>query len=1247
MKFLACIFMAFCGVQFVSAQNIAEAAVSDTLFVYQPGGRLDVYPPAVVKSVVEDDKQLVVTTIDGQNRVYKQAVVDSVGHSAPRNMPVFTSFKFNNKFNGGLYTDVLCEIGANGLITGSASVIGKWLTPSFQLSASEAEVYIGRTRQRSKVSRLSFAEPVDYVVALPGCQILTLSKDTQEPVDPVDPVDPVVPDYSLDENAVKIALTSDMLSTNAPTMLENEGLPMLLDGNEYTFFHSTWRASGYETLPLDSCPWIEVNLPEAIHNLQFRYETREANQRWPLALRIDVSEDGGTWTAVKSFNSETDGIPQASLTWWTSPVIDLGNDYKYLRIVCTQAAYKNYLCMAELELYKVTGSSSEPTPVVVPTLGDGESLDWQPFGTKYTVSVDWPTDRAVAVPSIYITTDEGRLPYNKTTYLTGTFRIDGAGVFPDMEETPVNIKGRGNSSWAGENGKSPYRLKFDEKVKPFGMTKGKSWVLLANNIRNSMLTNAIGMKVAQMAGAAGANHIVPVELYINGEYRGSYNFTEKTGFSNNSIDLVDESRAALLELDTYTDETIYRSDFYYVPVKIHEPDLEDLFALTQLSSTDIMNDFNEMVYAASLGEDISRWVEVDTFAAFYLTNEFIMNLELMHPKSTFLYKEFVGDSDDLWKFGPIWDLDWSFGHELNGGYFSTGATSDYLTARNMECNSLWKALRKAGPTLDKAYYKAWTRLLRLGGVEELMDFCQQYYDYASTSFTHNATMWGDGYNYGSQVSQAQTWLQKRAEYIYNGLTPYDLSEELPEDEEWQPYGEVEVPDPIDTTPYDRVRDAIQNLLANADAYACNPNDKTHLDNTIAQQDNVVAKATSDLQVATSKDILKSAFVDFLSTDELEIKAPLELTDIFLDNPAPVEDTLGWYWSEMPHAFDSIHAVADFLDQPGAFLSQKVTLPAGTFQWYALALTRTGYKSAIFVDDETRQVRCATTRMANTLEEARTWFDQGNGVTTLTFTLTESAQKEMGLKADDTTGDHWTVWSNFRLFMTDKPVKPTVKEEQYKDALASVKDNTQYRILTHYNGSAFTTATYYLSRQGRLVGEKTDEDIFMFVQTEGKVGTGNTDFFASPGWQTDAYFTNPTLSNNSSGDIISRGSISVNTVSKRLNWEGQVWYKDGDRYAVRATNSPAGSWGAESYWTVEDVDSDGTPEAGYSWEPYFYWELEEVPYDGISDELGEEDLLAAPVFDLSGRRLASRLDIFLRAPHAPGFYVVRGRKIALK
>ena len=1005
----ASFFLVFVFVCF-GASLKALAADADSLFVALQNGRLDVYPTSLVKEQAEVGSKFVVTTIDGQQHAYPQSQLLSVGNTCPVEKPVFTSFKFNNKFNGNVHTDVACEIGADGLITASVPAIGKWLTPSFQRSHAESQAYVGRELQHSKVTRRSFAELVDYVLTMPGWQVLTL-ETSGEGGDPVIPT----PDYDQEQ----ITLTADMLSTNAPTMNANEDLPSIIDGDPNTFYHSTWSGSGYEVLPLDSCPWIEVTLPDAIYALSFRYMTRSADNRWPTAFRIDVSTDGKTWKSVRTFTSEDDGMPRSSLTWWGSPAIDLGGFYRRVRFVMTACDYKNYLCLAELELYNVT-YHSDPDPTPTPDIKDGESLEWQPYGTNYTVSIDWPTDRAVSVPAVYITTDSGRLPYDKTTYLSGTFRIDGAGVFPDMDVTPMEIRGRGNSSWAGENGKSPYRVKFASKQKPFGLTSGKNWILLANRQTGSMMSNAIGMKVGQLAGTAGANHVIPVELYINGKYRGSYNFTEKVGFSNNSIELDDESRAAMLELDSYFDEPYkFRGDYYDMPVNIKEPEFDEIDLNRQITVEDIRADWNGLLYAVANGLDISNYADIDTLAAFYLANEYILNQELMHPKSTFVYNADIVGGNSKWMFGPIWDLDWAFGYEGSSRYYVTGATDDFTTRRWMECNQFWIDIRNSGPTFDRPYYKAWTRFIRSNAVEELLDYCDEYYQYANSSFVHNGQMWGDGYNYDSNVSSAKKWLRTRADHIYKHLDEYDLSDELPEDEPWQPY------------------------------------------------------------------------------------------------------------------------------------------------------------------------------------------------------------------EDDFT--------------------PTVTPEQYLDAFVMIDTDHNYRIFTQFNGSDFTAHKYYLGRDGRLTDKVLDDDIVTFVHTEGNVGTGNSDFFVSPAWRTDFYYTNPTLSNNSSGDLVPRGYISTNTSLRRDNWEGQVWYKDGDYYAVRSTNSPAGSWGAETYWTVEDLEGDGFPEAGYSWTPAFYWQLEDLglnPTVGVRELVDDESHL--PVYDLAGRRVADTLRSFMEVRnHRPGIYIVGGRKRVIK
>ena len=349
----------------------------------------------------------------------------------------------------------------------------------------------------------------------------------------------------------------------------------MLDDNYSTYFHSTWDTGPYEKLPLDESPWIEAKLPETVHYIQFYYCTRmDTNSRSPLAWDIQVSADGQTWTTVKQLSKEADGLPLQGE--YTSPTIDLGGNYSRVRIVMTAANYKNYLCLSELRFFKVT-----PAVTPAPTPASGH-CDMVPLGLDYTVSLDFLTDHSTNVPRIDIDLLGNDRVYSKYNYIDATITIDGAGVFPSMATTPIQIKGRGNSSWENPSGwytpKNPYRLKFEEKVKPFGLTKGKSWVLLANKLSGSMTTNAIGMKAAGIVGTEAYNHIVPVELYINNEYQGSYNFTEKLGFHNNSIDLDDQSQAALIELDTYTpdaDETLFKTARYTLPAKIKYPNFID------------------------------------------------------------------------------------------------------------------------------------------------------------------------------------------------------------------------------------------------------------------------------------------------------------------------------------------------------------------------------------------------------------------------------------------------------------------------------------------------------------------------------------------------------------------------------------------------------------------------------------------------------------------------------------------------
>lgn len=398
-----------------------------------------------------------------------------------------------------------------------------------------------------------------------------------------------------------------------------------------------------------------------------------------------------------------------------------------------------------------------------------------PFGRDYVVQADFLTDHSTneySVPIISVNTADGKTITSKTTYKDATISIQGGGVFPDLEETAILIKGRGNSSW-GE-AKKPYHFKFDKKTSVLGLTKGKHWNLIANAQRMSMMTNAIGMKVARMVGTQAANDEVPVELYLNGQYMGSYQLTEKIGFGNNSLDVSDTLvNATLLELDTYYDEANkFRTSttYYNLPVNIKEPE-----SFTDGSVAFKLYDVKErvmyMLMALKKGEDFESHADVQSLATFLMTNELILNRELMHPKSTYLFNRDIMNPDSLFYFGPVWDLDWAYGYESSGTYYINDAEMDYWNgSKSMESWTFIKALRyNSGENFEREYFRVWTRFMQ-GQLNELLEYCDDYLAYARPSFNHNSEIWAWYYeDYDTNVERAKTWLQQRANYVYDYL----------------------------------------------------------------------------------------------------------------------------------------------------------------------------------------------------------------------------------------------------------------------------------------------------------------------------------------------------------------------------------------------------------------------------------------------------------------------------------------------
>ena len=372
-----------------------------------------------------------------------------------------------------------------------------------------------------------------------------------------------------------------------------------------------------------------------------------------------------------------------------------------------------------------------------------------------------------------------------------TFQLDGAGVWPDIEKVEdCEVRGRGNSSWTWDyRSKNPFRIKLPKKNKqsPFNLTKDRQWVFIANKQSGSMTSNSIAQKIAAMVDAEALCHMIPVDVYINGHYRGSYCFTEKIGIADNSV-AIDEATGCLLELDDYFDETFrFKDPTYDLPVNVKDPDFSEEDDERVVTFEAIQNSFNSVTATLQAGGDIANKIDMESWAKFWLVNDLVRNVETHHPKSCYLFNENPIEGEK-WKFGPAWDFDWAFGYEETKDYFIYGADGDLFSAvyyQNKPGYQFYDAIRNSSAG-KRAYYKEWVNFMAEGRLQELLEYVDDYTEFAMPSILHNndaEVMELNKHDYNQVAKRSKEWLTTRANYIFNSLETFDISPDIvtPED----------------------------------------------------------------------------------------------------------------------------------------------------------------------------------------------------------------------------------------------------------------------------------------------------------------------------------------------------------------------------------------------------------------------------------------------------------------------------------
>ncbi len=387
-------------------------------------------------------------------------------------------------------------------------------------------------------------------------------------------------------------------------------------------------------------------------------------------------------------------------------------------------------------------------------------------GSNRDYTVLFKSPQASGLPVLKIDVDGGKEITSKENYLTADIKVSDVKDDNNSFVTRTEIRGRGNTTWGYV--KKPYRLKFLEKTSLFGLPAEKSWVLLANYLDPTLIMNTVAFELGHRFGLPYTNHYNHVELYLNGEYKGSYMLTEQVQVKKSRVN-VNEKTGFLVELDTYYDEEPkFSSNILRLPVMIKSPeDLTDPAGYDFVK--DAVNGLEEALFGATFPNGYQDLIDVNTFIDFMLVNDIIRNTELMHPKSMYMYK----DTDSKIGMGPLWDFDWAFGYSGGGHVYYTNPKEMLLkpnytggfTGYTFFCRFL------DDPDFRTKYKARWNELYA-SKIATMDIFIDEMATQLEKSQTENFEVWNNRLNYKEQITKMKSWLKERTEYMNTEINKY-------------------------------------------------------------------------------------------------------------------------------------------------------------------------------------------------------------------------------------------------------------------------------------------------------------------------------------------------------------------------------------------------------------------------------------------------------------------------------------------
>jgi hypothetical protein len=344
------------------------------------------------------------------------------------------------------------------------------------------------------------------------------------------------------------------------------------------------------------------------------------------------------------------------------------------------------------------------------------------------------------LPTVVINTEGSQEIVSKEEELSSTVYIISEEGTNLLATTESGVRGRGNASW-DQFPKKPYRLKFKSKQSPLGApASAKKWTLISNYSDKSLMRNILAFEASRRIGQAYTPYCHPVDVIVNGEYRGCYQLCDQVEAAEGRVPAKD---GYLIEIDAYAWKEV--SAFWSwrgTPVTIKHPDEDDI---TDSQRQHIESFFNQMETAA-LGEDFTdpekgyrKYLDLESFLRNLLVGDFCGNTDLLW--SVYMYKD---ATDGKLYTGPTWDHDLSFDNDYRS--YPVNANNDFIflfvpSPASDAVRDITRRIVKEDPEAKNLLAQYWNQALEEGDLKTLPEYLDQTYVLLQESQELNFKRW--------------------------------------------------------------------------------------------------------------------------------------------------------------------------------------------------------------------------------------------------------------------------------------------------------------------------------------------------------------------------------------------------------------------------------------------------------------------------------------------------------------------------